>query len=973
MNARRNFQHFLHVCLLATLCGGFSLPAASQVLATLTSPAPGSVLPGSTATFKWTAGSGVSGYWLHLGTTGAGSENLYSSGSIKTTSVTVTGLPLTGATIYATIYSEVNGAWEPTNYTYTETDLAALTSPVAGTVLPGSSVTFKWTAGKGVPAYWLHLGTTGAGSENLYSSGSLTTTSVTVTGLPMKATKIYATLYSSVQGVWTPVDYTYTEPALPALTSPAAGSILPGKTATFKWTAGTGITAYWLHLGTTGAGSDNLYSSGSLTGTSVTVSNLPLNGVKIYATLYASIDGGAWLATPDNAYTEAALAALTSPASGSVLSGTSATFKWSAGTGITAYWLHLGTTGEGSDDIYSSGSVSSTSITVNGLPTYGMTVYATLYSNLSGTWTPLGYTVTEAGKPVLAALTSPAQGSVLPGSSATFTWSAGHGPTAYWLHIGTTSGSDNLYSSGSVTGTSLTVKGLPTSGVKVYAGLYSLVNGTWQPENYTLTEAAPAVAAVSCTSVSVIGPATDACTVTLDSAALSGAVTVNLTSNNTAVKVPATVTVPSGGISAAFNATVAAVQSSQSVLISAVAGGATEAVAVEVAAPAPALTLSASTVPFGNVNVNTAVSQQVTVTSTGTQALTINSVTASGAGFSASGGSFPVTLNPNQTATVQVQFDPTAAGAAAGTLTISSNAASGGTTTVSLSGTGMPTPSAVSCVNASITGAGTDSCTVTLNAAAASGGTVVSLSSNNAAVSVPSSVTVGSGATSAGFVATVSAVGTAQTVAITATASSVSQTFSLSLGAAASILSVSSSSIQFGSVTINDPATQSLTLTSTGSSSVTVNSATATGTGFSVSGVSFPITLSPNQTATLEVQFDPTTAGSASGAVTISSNSSAGSSFLVSLSGSGVTPGSYQVNLTWDAPTGSSVTISGYSVYRATSGSSSYQLLNGSLDTQTSYSDSSVSSGVTYDYYVETVDSAGVSSAPSEVLSISVP
>jgi hypothetical protein len=380
-----------------------------------------------------------------------------------------------------------------------------------------------------------------------------------------------------------------------------------------------------------------------------------------------------------------------------------------------------------------------------------------------------------------------------------------------------------------------------------------------------------------------------------------------------------------------------------------------------------------SSVAFGNVNVNTPVSQQLILTSSGADPLTINSVAASGAGFSVSGATFPVTLNPTQTATVQVQFDPTAAGAASGALTISSTAAVGGTTTVNLSGTGMPTPSAVSCTNASMTGSGTDSCTVTLNVAAATGGAAVTLSSNNSAVTVPSSVAVSGGSISAGFVATVTAVGTAQTAILTATAGAVSQTFSLSLGAAGSILSVSSSSIAFGPVALNSPSTQSLTLTSTGASSVTVNSATASGTGFSISGVTFPITLNPNQTVTLDVQFDPTVTGAASGAVSIASNSSTGSPFVVALSGTGATSPSYQVNLTWDAPTGSSDPISGYNVYRATSGSSSYQIVNPSLDTQTSYSDTTVSSGTTYDYYVETVDTSGVSSAPSTVLNISVP
>ncbi len=91
---------------------------------------------------------------------------------------------------------------------------------------------------------------------------------------------------------------------------------------------------------------------------------------------------------------------------------------------------------------------------------------------------------------------------------------------------------------------------------------------------------------------------------------------------------------------------------------------------------------------FGNTQVNVPSTQTVTLTSTGTAPVTISAAAASGAGFSVSGATFPVTLNPNQTATLQVQFDPSAAGPAAGQLTVTSDSTTGATTLVSLSGNG---------------------------------------------------------------------------------------------------------------------------------------------------------------------------------------------------------------------------------------------------------------------------------------------
>ena len=64
---------------------------------------------------------------------------------------------------------------------------------------------------------------------------------------------------------------------------------------------------------------------------------------------------------------------------------------------------------------------------------------------------------------------------------------------------------------------------------------------------------------------------------------------------------------------------------------------------------------------------------------------------------------------------------------------------------VSLSGTGMPMLSALSCASGSMTAAGSDSCTVTLNAAAGTGGFSVSLASSSSAVTVPATVDRGRG------------------------------------------------------------------------------------------------------------------------------------------------------------------------------------------------------------------------------------
>jgi hypothetical protein len=201
--------------------------------AVLTSPTPGNTFAGTSATFTWTFGGGATAYDLYLGTTGVGSSNLYRSGHITTTSTTVSSLPANGETIYARIFTYVNGTWVYFDSTYTATMPAVLTSPTPGSTFTGTSVTFTWTAASGDAAYDLYLGTTGVGSNNLYRSGHLTTTSTTPNNIPTSGQTIYARILTELNGTWVYSESTYTAASLAVLTSPTPGSTLTGTGLTF--------------------------------------------------------------------------------------------------------------------------------------------------------------------------------------------------------------------------------------------------------------------------------------------------------------------------------------------------------------------------------------------------------------------------------------------------------------------------------------------------------------------------------------------------------------------------------------------------------------------------------------------------------------------------------------------------------------------------------------------------------------------
>jgi hypothetical protein len=411
------------------------------------------------------------------------------------------------------------------------------------------------------------------------------------------------------------------------------------------------------------------------------------------------------------------------------------------------------------------------------------------------------------------------------------------------------------------------------------------LNGT----GTTSSTAAPSELSLSCSSTLITGPGSDSCTVTLNASAPNGGLSVNLSSNSAAVAVPATLMVPANTTSAVFSASVSSVSTVQTATLTASTGSLSSSFALQLNAATATLTISANNLVFGNTAVNATATQSLTLTSTGTAPVTINSAALSGAGFKISGATYPVTLNPGQAMTLNVQFNPTAAGAVTGQLTLTSNASTGGTSVINLTGTGTPVLNAISlsCRSASMTGSGTDSCTVTLNSAAPSGGLSVNLSSSNAVVTVPPTLTVPANATNAEFTAMVSSVSTVQTATLTASTGSLSSSFALQLNAATATLTVSTNSLVFGNTAVNATATQSLTLTSTGAVPVTISGVTLIGAGFTVSGINFPVTLNPGHAAILNIGFAPTGIGPVSGQLSISSNSSTSGTALISLSGTG--------------------------------------------------------------------------------------
>jgi hypothetical protein len=402
-------------------------------------------------------------------------------------------------------------------------------------------------------------------------------------------------------------------------------------------------------------------------------------------------------------------------------------------------------------------------------------------------------------------------------------------------------------------------------------------------------------------------------------------------------------------------------------------------------AATPQLTSSTTSLNFGSVTVNSGASLPLTLTSSGTAPVTITAESVSGTGYSASGSSLPLTLNPGQTATLQLTFDPTVAGASTGSLAISSNA-TGGVLQVVLSGTGaaMATPQLTASATSLTFG------NVALNTGATLPLTLTS--SGTAPVTVSAATVSGTGYTVSGstipltlnpgqtttlqltFDPTVAGPATGS-LAINSNGTSGTIHVTLSGTGTAPLrpqLTVSPTSLAFGDVTVNATSSLQVTLSSSGTAPVTVSAVTLSGAGFATSGATFPVTLNPGLAVTIQVQFDPTLAGAASGQLTVTSNSASNSTAVVQITGSGVAV-QHSIDLSWNAPTSSADPVAGYNIYRSTDGGATFTRLNGSPETVLVYTDTNVQSGTTYTYVAKSVDANGQESGPSNQISLPVP
>ena len=150
-----------------TLTGNRDLVAnfTGTVTPAITSPAPGSTLSSSSVAFQWTSGTGVSEFFLRIGTT-TGNNDIYDQSEGLNLSATVTGLPVDGRTLYVELWWSTSAGWQNADYTY---NAFFTVQPNLSGRKQGANMVFSWPTS--ATGYTLQS-TTNLGSAAVWSTVS---------------------------------------------------------------------------------------------------------------------------------------------------------------------------------------------------------------------------------------------------------------------------------------------------------------------------------------------------------------------------------------------------------------------------------------------------------------------------------------------------------------------------------------------------------------------------------------------------------------------------------------------------------------------------------------------------------------------------------------------------------------------------------------------------------------------------------
>jgi Abnormal spindle-like microcephaly-assoc'd, ASPM-SPD-2-Hydin len=540
-----------------------------------------------------------------------------------------------------------------------------------------------------------------------------------------------------------------------------------------------------------------------------------------------------------------------------------------------------------------------------------------------------------------AAISSPAPGSTLSGTTATFSWSAVSGATNYWVYVGTTGlGSFNIFQNpAAITATSQAVTGLPTSGT-IYVRVYSYVGGFWTSTDFTFTggsgSSSPAITLTPTGltfASTTVGSTTAAQAITVKN---TGTATANLTSETLTGANASSYLISANTCGATLAAsatctvsvefkptTTGTLTASLSVADNATGSPQTASLTgTGTASSTFTVSLTPATLTFASTTVGaTTAAQVVTIKNTGTGTVNLTSETLAGT----SPGSYLISANTcgaslaaSATCAVSIEFKPTTTGTLTASLSVADNA-TGSPQTASLTGTGaaassftvslsptslaFPTTSvgqtsAAQTVTVTNTGSGTVNLTSETFSGTNTASFIVSTKTCGTTLAAGTSCTISVefkpvpvGNLSANLSIADNATGSPQLVKLTGT----------STAASSFAVSLTPSSLTFASTaTGTTSAAQNITIKNTGTGVVNLTSETLAGanpTSYLISANTCGASLAAAATCVVSIEFKPTTTGSLTASLSVADNAT-GSPQSASLTGTGTASGTATLTFT---------------------------------------------------------------------------
>ena len=421
-------------CTYALSSSGTSLPASGGS---------GNIVVNTAGGCAWTAAASQT--WIHTTSSGTGSGTVaYTVDANATTSLRTGTITVGGQTF------TLSQAGATCTYVLSSSGTSLSASGGSGNFGLNTVGGCAWTAAASQP--WIHTTSSGTGSGTVAytvdanSTTTLRTGSITIGGQIFTISQAGATCTYALSSSGT---------SLPA--SGGSGNIGVTTVGGCAWTAAASQT--WIHTTSSGTGSGTVaYTVDANATTSLRTGTITV-GVQTFTISQAG-------ATCTYALSSSGTSLPASGGSGNIGVTTVGGCAWTAAA--SQPWIHTTSSGTGSGTV---------AYTVDGNATTSLR---------TGTITVGGqaFTITQAGTVSEPAITNPSPGSTLASSSVMFQWSSGTGVDEYFLYIGTSIGTNDLYGQSQGLNLSVSINSLPVNGSTLYVRLYWRIAGNWYATDY---------------------------------------------------------------------------------------------------------------------------------------------------------------------------------------------------------------------------------------------------------------------------------------------------------------------------------------------------------------------------------------------------------------------------------------------------------------------------------------------------------